>query len=93
MPRDKSAAIRALSIFLNQTCWFFPHGNARCAEGMADKVIQGVVSPDLVGSFLVDQAMGPSGINQTATAASVWTAELGTQPQHYSDADGLVFES
>jgi len=33
--------------------------------------------------------MGPSGINQTATAASVWTAELGTQPQHYRDADVL----
>ena len=24
-PRDKSAAVRALPVFLNQTCWFLPH--------------------------------------------------------------------
>jgi len=39
MPRDKSAAIRALPVFLDLTCWFLPHGNAGCAEGTADTVI------------------------------------------------------
>jgi len=38
-PRDKSAAVRALPVFLNQTCWFLLHGNAGCAEGTADTVI------------------------------------------------------
>jgi len=36
--RDKSAAVRALPVFLNQTYWFLPHGNAGCAEGTADTV-------------------------------------------------------
>jgi len=25
--------VRALPVFLKQTCWFLPHGNAGCAEG------------------------------------------------------------
>ena len=78
-------------VFLNQTCWFFPHGNAGCAEGTTDTVTLGIVSHDSAGRLLVDQATGPSDIDQTGTAASMWTAELGTQPQRYSDADGLVF--
>ena len=55
---DKNAAFRALSIFLNQTCWFLPHGNAGCAEGTADRVIQGVVSPDSAGRLLYRPSHG-----------------------------------
>jgi len=79
----------ALPSFLNQTCLFLLHGNAGCAEGTADTAIQGAVSHDSAGSLLADQAVGPSGVKQTATAASVWTAELGTQRYN---ADGLVFK-
>jgi len=82
-----SAAVMALPSFLNQTCWFLLHGNAGCAEGTADTAIQGAVSHDSAGSLLADQAVGPSGIKQTATAASVCTAELGKLPQCYRDAD------
>jgi len=32
-----------------------------------------------------------SGLNQTATAASVWTPDFGTQPQRDSNTDGLIF--
>jgi len=66
----------ALPSFLNQTCLFLLHGNAGCAEGTADTAIQGAVSHDSAGSLLADQAVGPSGVKQTATAASVCTAEL-----------------
>jgi len=35
--------------------------------------------------------MDTIGLNQTVTSASVWTPELGTQPQCDSDTDGLIF--
>jgi len=44
------------------------------------------------GGLLADQTVDISGLNQTATAASVWTPEFGTQPQRDGDTDGLVFK-
>jgi len=36
------------SFFQNhQTSWFFPHGDARCAESVANAVVQRVVSSEL----------------------------------------------
>jgi len=39
MPRNKSAAVTALHIFLNQDSWLLPHGDIRLAKDMADTVV------------------------------------------------------
>jgi len=52
-PRDKSAAVRALPVFLNQTCWFLPHGNAGCAEGTAAIQSFKAWSHDSAGSLVL----------------------------------------
>jgi len=51
------------------------------------------MSQNPAGSLLANEAMNATGLNQTATAASVWTTKLRTEPQRDSNADGLVIKS
>ena len=60
--------------------------------GILLSLVQRVISLHSAGTMPANQAAGTNGINQTGTAASVWTPEFGTQPQRDSDTDGLIFK-
>jgi len=67
---------------MNQASWFFPRRDAHCteSEGTADTLVLGRgVSQLGCGPTCRPSHIDTSGINQTVTAASVWTPEFGTQ--------------